>query len=319
MNALERTYKCIKKSMRDTIITHDGIEHAGYLAFLALLSLFPFLVFLLAFVGFIGQSDLGIAFVGLLLENTIVPADIREALEPRLAEIISGPPQGLLTFAILGAIWTASSTVEGLRTILNRAYRVSTPPAYIWRRLMSILQFLILTMAVVVGMFLLVVVPLMRGYVEKWMNLEGVFNNTLWNSARYGFTSLLLFLSVCVLYVFIPNIKQSWQRAAPGASLVVILWLGSGMLLSAYLQNFEQVHLIYGSLGGTIATLLFFYISAIIFVFGAEFNYHLERSYGHVIKERQKVVTPKKRRKFPKRARRKRNNREHRYSRKSGS
>lgn len=304
MNGFKRFRKCLGKALGDTIITHDGIEHAGYLSFLALLSLFPFLVFLLAFVGFIGQSDLGIRFVSLLMENAIIPEDIRSALEPRLAEIISGPPQGLLTFAILGAVWTASSAVEGLRTILNRAYRVDTPPAYIWRRLLSILQFLILTLAVVLAMFMLVVMPVMWDSMEHWLALEGVFDHPLWSSLRYGFTTLVLFLVVTILYVVIPNIKQKWQRAAPGASLVVVLWIGSGMLLSAYLRHFEQVHLIYGSLGGMIATLLFFYIAAIILVFGAEFNYHLERSYGHQIVEKESMNESRKRGRYQTREKR---------------
>ena len=289
MNGFQRFRKCLGKALNDTVVTHDGIEHAGYLSFLALLSLFPFLVFLLAFVGFIGQSELGIRFVGLIMQNAIIPEDMRSALEPRLAEIISGPPQGLLTFAILGAVWTASSAVEGLRTILNRAYRVDTPPAYIWRRLLSIAQFLMLTLATVLAMVALVVVPIIWDSMEHWLALEGVFDHPLWSSMRYGVTTLLLFLVVTTLYVVIPNIKQRWQRAAPGATLVVLLWIGAGMLLSSYLRHFEQVHLIYGSLGGTIATLLFFYISAIILVFGAEFNYHLERSYGHVIVEKEKI------------------------------
>jgi uncharacterized BrkB/YihY/UPF0761 family membrane protein len=38
-----------------------------------------------------------------------------------------------------------------------------------------------------------------------------------------------------------------------------------------------------------IATLLFFYLSSIIFIFGAEFNYHLERSYGHKIQEKEHI------------------------------
>ena len=45
------------------LIKHDGIEHAGYMAFISLLSLFPFLVFFIAFAGFVGQSSLGAYFL----------------------------------------------------------------------------------------------------------------------------------------------------------------------------------------------------------------------------------------------------------------
>ena len=110
-------------------------------------------------VGFIGQTELGTGFVKFILDNEIVPENVMRGLEPRLGEIASGPPQGLLTIAILGAIWTASSAVEGLRTILNRAYRVKTPPAYIWRRLLSVAQFLFITGILVLSTATFILAP----------------------------------------------------------------------------------------------------------------------------------------------------------------
>src|SRR5580693_249774 len=97
---------CVWNAIVNTI-NHDGIEHAGYLAFLGLLALFPFLVFMVAVIGVIGQGESGAAFITSLLQA--LPEHITAALKPRVVEIISGPPQGLLTVSILGAIWTASS------------------------------------------------------------------------------------------------------------------------------------------------------------------------------------------------------------------
>src|ERR1039457_4719681 len=83
-------------------VEHDGIEHAGYLAFLGLLALFPFLVFVVALAGFIAEGEAGGQFIRLVLAH--LPPDMVQALPPRISEIISGPPQGLLTVSILGAI-----------------------------------------------------------------------------------------------------------------------------------------------------------------------------------------------------------------------
>src|SRR5690606_16203080 len=111
-----------------------------------------FLVFFVAIVGFIGQSELGTKFIDLFITGQLLPDEVKAAILPRIEEIMSGPPQGLLTIAIIGTIWTASSAVEGVRTILNRAYRVSTPPAYWWRRLFSIMQFLVLVAIIIIVM-----------------------------------------------------------------------------------------------------------------------------------------------------------------------
>jgi membrane protein len=274
-NIINNISKCLYKAAVNTI-NHDGVEHAGYMAFLAILTLFPFLVFIIALAGFIGESQLGVYFVDLLFKN--LPKDVTLALEPRVKEIISGPPQGLLTLAIVGAIWTASSAVEGLRTILNRVYRVITPPAYIWRRMLSIVQFLILTGIIIISMSVLVVSPLLIDKIEPLLAVvskHGVF----WNYLRYISIYVTLFFVVAILYYVIPNVKLKFINVVPGAALVVALWLAGGVLLSAYISNFKQVSLIYGSLGGIIASLLFFYIINMIFIYGAEFNYLLSKSY----------------------------------------
>lgn len=275
MNRVRDIFCCAYKAAEGTI-RHDGVEHAGYMAFLSLLSFFPFLVFFVALVGFIGASTLGIHFVELLLEN--LPREVSLALRPRIQEIISGPPQSLLTLAVVGAIWTASSAVEGLRTILNRVYRVVTPPAYIWRRLLSIVQFLILTASIIVSMLVLVFTPII------WDNLAPIFNLTewlspVWTYVRYLLIGGVLFFGVASLYYILPNISLKWHYVLPGAALVVFLWMGVGILLSAYLHYSHQANLIYGSLGGIISTLIFFYLTNLILIYGAEFNYLLEKKW----------------------------------------
>lgn len=286
---------CAWKALVDTIY-HDGIEHAGYLAFLTLLALFPFLVFIAALAGFIGESAIGARFISLVLSN--LPQEATIALKPRMEEIASGPPQGLLTLAIVGAIWTSSSAVEGLRTILNRAYRVATPPAYIWRRLVSIAQIFILTGIIIVTMSVLVIAPVIWQQTQLSYEIEAVLTPA-WRYMQYATITFILFLVVATFYFILPNIKQTWKSVAPGAMLVVAGWIGSGMLLSFYLQHFHQVNIIYGSLGGVIVALLFFYIVSMIFIFGAEFNYHLERSLGHRIQQKEPVSSPAKHPKNP--------------------
>jgi membrane protein len=264
----------------DNLVENDGVELAGYLSFLELLSLFPFLVIIVATAGFFGQSELGVQLIQLLISHA--PHDAVEALKPRIEEIISGPPQGLLTISILGALWTSSSAVEGFRTVLNRAYNVSEPPHYFFRRMMSILQIVLFTLILMVAMFTLVVTPLL---------LERVAEQTGWNlpettlaliAEDFTYIAILaMFGAVSMLYYWLPNIKQSLLSVAPGAALVVAGWVGGAALVGFYLDNVSQVNLIYGSLSGFIATLLFF------FIYGAEFNHQLQLALGKRVEERE--------------------------------
>jgi membrane protein len=290
-NTVQKSAICIWRAVYDTVFVHDGIEHAGYLAFLSLLALFPFLVFLVSVIGVMGQGASGAAFISTLLET--LPADITAALRPRIIEIISGPPQGLLTVSILGAIWTASSAVEGIRTVLNRAYRVTTPPAYWLRRLLSIAQLMIFTSIMVVGMLLVVTLPLILHMIEKFVGINAPFEaDEKLGSLLFYITILSLFFAVSYIYYILPNIKQRVVSVMPGAALVVLLWIGAAYLFTKYLSNFNQVNLIYGSLGGFIAALVFFYICNIIFIFGAELNHQIVDCMGLRTVERQKTNEP---------------------------
>jgi membrane protein len=174
--------------------------------------------------------------------------------------------------------------VEGLRTVLNRAYHVATPPAYLFRRSMSILQLLFFTFIMIVAMIVLVALPLYLQNLEGWLGVHFITQYHEEMSALLVKTSIIgLFLAVAYLYYLLPNIKQRFILVAPGAAVVSVSWLGAANLFSLYLANFNQVNLIYGSLGGIIAALAFFYVCNIIFIFGAELNYQLARSFGWTV------------------------------------
>lgn len=274
---------CIRKAAVLTI-DHDGIEHAGYLAFLGLLSMFPFLVFVVAIAGVIGQGAAGAALITSVLKS--LPWQVAAALEPRVIEIVSGPPQGLLTIAIIGIIWTASSAVEGIRTVLNRAYHVTAPPAYWFRRSLSILQLLAFAFLVIMAMLLVVFVPVLVHHLELLLGADFIPGDMEWRNIIYVMAPAILFVGVASIYYALPNIRQNVMAVAPGALVVAILWICAARLFTMYLMNFDQVNLVYGSLGGIIAALVFFYICNIIFIFGAELNYQIVHALGMRVEEK---------------------------------
>lgn len=268
------------------LIKHDGVEHAGYMAFISLLAFFPFLIFIMTFTASIGNSEYGKHIVSLILEN--LPSYLQGTLETRIKEILSGPPSSLLTLSILGVVWTSSSMVEGLRTILNKIYHVKTPPTYIWRRMLSIFQFFIITLMLVFSMFLLVFLPIIYQKISSIEFLQPIFSvksivdypllAPIWSKTRNTTFLVTLFLAVLYLYYAIPNVKLRVKSLIPGSLIVSILWICGGSLLSEYVYLFSQMNFVYGSLAGFIITLLFFYIIHIIFIYGAEINYLISQN-----------------------------------------
>jgi membrane protein len=270
---MKHFFRCIFKAIEDTV-NKDGVEHAGYMSFMVLFSFFPFLVFFLAITSLVGASDIGQDFLSLLLSN--LPDNTTSVMKSRIKEIMDIPPSSLLTLAIFGSIWTASSFVEGLRTILNKIYHITSPPPYLLRRLMSILQFFCITMITLLIMLLYIAVPII---LAKFPTLYVVIAQYELYIIYPKIILLFLFLliNLSLIYYIVPNTKLRFTQILPGSLLTTILWMISGKFLSEYIIYYNQLSVVYGSLGGIIVSLLFFFVISMLFIYGAAFNYLYQR------------------------------------------
>lgn len=278
----------IYDSIHDTL-EHDGIEFAGYLAFLMLLTLFPSLIFLTSLVSSVNNLFQENTNVQTILSHILdeIPESIILALKPRITEILSGPPQNFMNIAILGALWTSSSAIEGVRTILNRAYRVHYPPPYILRRLMSIIQFIAITSSLILLIIAVNWIPYIIKILDLYVNIPNFIILFITNISYYSI-NILLFASVCWLYIALPNKKQNFRYIYIGALLVISMWHISVTIFSQYLKRFEQLNLVYGSLASIISSIIFFYIINLCLIIGAEINYNIYLQYHQKHKQTTK-------------------------------
>ncbi len=250
-------------------VADEGLVLAGHLAFIGLLSLFPFLIFLIALAGFLGQTEIGTEIVAILLEN--LPGSVASALEGPIIEVLQETRGGLLTVGIVGAVWTASTGLESLRAALNRAYAIPSPRRYLRRRLESVLIVLVASGIIVMGMSGVVLGRLLWEDMGRLFDLPALAA-PLWTAGQYGLSATLLFVAVTVLYWVLPARRLELRSLVPGTVLVLLLWLVAGVLFSLYLEHFDRYALTYGSLGGVVIALVFFYILGAIFILGAEIN-----------------------------------------------
>jgi len=254
-------------------VDHEGVELAGYIAFSILLALFPFVLFLVALSGLVGQNAAVQHFVVFAFDY--LPTEVGRALFPIVSDIVLRPPAtGILTFSMIGTLWVASSGVEALRTALDRAYGVTNPRAFWFRRLQGLGFVFGGAGGIFVVMLLIVAGPLAWDAVLAIVPFA--FELTpLYNVTRYVIGGLALLVVIWTLYRMLPNVKQRWINALPGALFSTATWLFIATVYSLYLSNVTNYTVTYGSLGGVIGALMFFFFTAIIFIYGAELNFVL--------------------------------------------
>jgi membrane protein len=124
-------------------------------------------------------------------------------------------------------------------------------------------------------MIVLIVIPNILG---KILPVLGIDAHLIYSSQIVRFLSIFLIFTLAIswMYKIIPNIKLKLIEVLPGALISTSLILSGASIISYYIHNFPQASVIYGSILGMIASLLFFYIINLFLIFGAEFNYHLQ-------------------------------------------
>jgi membrane protein len=256
----------------NALADRDGFELAGHIAFTAMMALFPFLLFLTSLAGFLGDRTSASTFVEYLF--LFMPLDVVKTLNPVIIELLSVQRGDLLTLGLVGALWSAMSGVDALRISLNRAYRVTDDRPYWQRKLQDLVFVLIGTVLILVFTLLIVFGPTVSHVVAV---LLGGFGTDIepWHWARYMVTLLLMAAGLVALHRSLPAVRHRLAEVLPGVVTTTVLWVVAGSTFGTYLSRFSNYGTTYGSLGGVAITLLFFYISAILFLFGGQLNAEL--------------------------------------------
>ena len=83
---------------------------------------------------------------------------------------------------------------------------------------------------------------------------------------------LLLVVGVTVAHLWLPAGKRRLRDVAPGVVITLMAWLIGAILFAYYIQTFANYARTYAGLASLMIALVFLYITAVIFILGAEFN-----------------------------------------------
>ncbi|MEM7546161.1 MAG: YihY/virulence factor BrkB family protein [Pseudomonadota bacterium] len=263
----------------------DGTAMAGFIAFSTFLSIFPFAIFFSALTGIlIGPEDSRAVFDALV---AVAPEHISKTLLPVLDEVIGRSRGGVLTLSGVGAIWVASNAVEAIRVAFDRAYEAPKPRHFIRRRLFALGFVVLASITFTVLGFLIILAPLAMRLFEDLMGLQVPF---ALNYLRYGVGLLGFALFLFALNRFLPSRAPKAKHVLPGIAVSTVLWLIGASLFSIYLAFAPSYTITYGAFAGVIVTLLFFYLTGAVLIFGAEVNAALLARRGDVRSQTEEVV-----------------------------
>ena len=251
------------------LYAHSGFTMAGAVAFSFVVSLFPFCIFLGALAGIFGGRRLATEAVTQLFQ--ILPHRVADGIAPQVEIIMGGTRIDLLTVSAGLALFFATNAIETLRAALNGAYRVTETRPYLVSLFRSTLfvfvsaaSMLVLTWAVVVG-------PVVAARFEPLLAQSLLRSTWLAASLRYALAAAVIAVQLTAFHLWLAAGKRRLKDVWPGVLLSMILWLALASLYSYYL-NFSDYTRFYAGLSQLMVALIFFQMSAVIMILGAELN-----------------------------------------------
>lgn len=241
--------------------------HAAYASYFIILSLFPALLLILSILSYTSLDVTN--FLDFLQD--FLPAALMSAAGKLVYSVYRSASGAVVGLSAVTALWSASRGIFGLLQGLNAIYGVAERRSYLHTRLLSLLYtfvfFLVLVVTLVLHVFgntlLSLLSALDKPVLTFLMDLVDL---------RFFLLLALQSLAFTVMFMTLPNKRNSFLSSLPGGVLSSLGWLVYSDIFSIYVENFNRYSNIYGSLYAVALGMLWLYCCVSILFYGGALN-----------------------------------------------
>lgn len=258
----------LKHVLTDADQNHMLAFSAG-LSYYFLLSFFPALIALSAVASYLPLPHFYSQLFALMAR--FIPADSMGVVRQILHDLVNPHRGALLSFGLIGSLWTASTGFAGMIEALNVAYNVPETRPFWKTRLLALLLTFLVGGLVLVALLLMLIGPRFGAWLADVLHMSSLLGR-IWPLLRWSVSTALTVIAVECMYFLAPNVKQRFAHTLAGAVFAVGAWLALSYALGIYFQKFANLNYTYGTLGGAIALMIWLYWSSFAILLGAGIN-----------------------------------------------
>jgi membrane protein len=264
VSELRLLYQAVRKGYKD-----QAKDLAAAIAYYTFFSIFPLLLGLTSAAGYFLESEVARARLYELIAETLPGS---AALVRQNLDSVFRVRGALGIFGVLGLFWSGSAGFGAVTRAVNRALGAKRSHPFF----LSKLRYFLMTVSVSV---LIVFSVAMTAMVEVVANLDleilarvGFEPSLFTRLGSWVLSFLFVFLTFALIYKVTPYIETRWRQILPGAFLGAAVFELVKATFLLYLDRLADFEAVYGSLSSIIVLLLWFYCSALVLIFGAEYN-----------------------------------------------
>lgn len=282
-----------------TEFMEDGMtDWAAALTYYGLLSLFPMLIALVSIIGLFANPETTAEKLTEIVSN-LGPDAAADTFKDPVESLTSNRGASGVTFVIglALAIWAASGYIGAFGRASNVIFETREGRPF-WKLKPAQLG---ITLAMILILALLAIGLVMTGPVVRAVAEPLGIGSTavdIWGYAKWPVMVALVLVMFAVLFHFSPNVNPGKFRFfTAGAGVALVIWILASAGFAFYVGNFGSYNKTYGTLGGFVVLLIWFWISNLAVLFGLELNSEIERKReigaGMTGAERQLQLEPR--------------------------
>ena len=265
----------LKRALYEAFWKDNCLALAAQLAYYFFFALFPTLLFMVALASYFPLTtlidDLFRTMGGLM------PPEALQLITDQMIKISDEGRGGLLTLGVLLAVSSSSAAMVAIIDTLNKAYDVEEGRPWWKVRLTAIALTAGVATFILVSLALVLVGPTLATELAARMNLGPAFEWT-WKILQWPVLFGLASFGIALIYYFAPDVEQEWIWLTPGAVFATTSWLAASLGFKYYVANWGDYTETYGLIGAVMILLLWFYISGLVLLIGAEINAEIEHA-----------------------------------------
>ncbi len=266
-------WQVLKRAWAEAGDDNIGLIAAG-IAFYGFTTIVPLLASIVLVYGLVADTETVVANIRALFG--VLPDDAARLIGDQLATVV-GTSEGkkgfglvvALGIALYGGTKGASSVITGL----NIAYEQRETRGFV---ALNLLAFGVTAGAVLLGL----TAALSTAAFALLDSLIPGAPDIVLTGVRllsYFVLAMIAMTAAALLYRFGPNReKAKWAWLTPGSIAATLVWLAATLGFGLYVSRFGNYGATYGSLSAVIVLLTWLWLSAYVFLLGAELNAELE-------------------------------------------
>lgn len=260
----------IVKLLLEKILFYNIDQRAAAVAYNFTLAVFPATLFFFTLIPYVPIPQLDYQIMNFL--HDAIPKPLYEFTASTIYDIVGRKQGGILSFGFILALITSTNGMGALMTAFNMANDTTENRGYFKTRAISLILTLLLSVVLLLAILLIIIAGFLLDFLHDTIFLRDDLTLFLLDLLRYAVMFGTFLLAISIIYRFAPKLKHRWRFFNLGGIVASFLIILATYGFSFYLSQFGSYNKLYGSIGTIIALMLWFYLVALLLIFGFELN-----------------------------------------------